>query len=47
MKKCKWTYDEDYNVHETDCGASFQIIEGTPKENNMKYCTYCGKEIKE
>jgi lipocalin len=43
---CLWTYDENHDYYETECEHAFCIIEGTPKDNDMKYCPYCGKEIK-
>ena len=33
-------------AYETECEHAFCIIEGTPKDNDIKYCPYCGKEIK-
>lgn len=42
---CTWTETED--CWETSCGEAFIICEGTPKENNMKFCPYCGRRIKE
>jgi hypothetical protein len=45
MKTCEWKYNEDYDCYDTDCGNSFSLDNGTPKENCMKYCPYCGKEI--
>jgi len=46
MKKpCVWTEDEGYWV--TSCGSEFVINEGTPKQNKMKYCCYCGGTILE
>lgn len=29
----------------TDCGESFDITEGTPTENHMRFCCYCGKPL--
>jgi hypothetical protein len=43
---CKWKDDGEGN-YETDCGGLFTITRGTPKENKMKYCCYCGKILKE
>lgn len=41
---CKWV--EDYNgTWETSCENAFEITEGTPDENGMKYCPYCGKKL--
>jgi len=44
-EKCKWTYDDDF--WDTDCGKAFTIMEGTPKDNEMKYCPYCGRQIEQ
>ena len=43
---CMWTYDENYDVWETECKNSFQLNAGTPEDNMMKFCPYCGKKIK-
>lgn len=40
-KPCTWQSDEDGNWH-TECGEIFVIIDGTPTENKMRYCPYCG-----
>lgn len=45
--RCKWRqasgeYDGEWD---TDCGHTFWICEGTPKENGMRVCTYCGKKL--
>lgn len=47
--KCKWTqYDkESTGMYETGCEHLFEINNGTPSENNMRYCCYCGKRIVE
>ena len=47
MNNCKWTYDDDYDKWDTQCDNAFVVYEGTPSENNFKYCPYCGKEISE
>lgn len=44
--KCTWQWDDE-GYWETECGNKYVILEGTPKENGMKYCTYCGREINE
>ena len=46
MAKCQWTQDED-GAYDTECGNKYEITNGTPKENRMKYCTYCGKQLDE
>ena len=45
-KPCKWTEDEDGNW-DAECGGKFVLIDGLPSENNMNYCPYCGKSLKE
>lgn len=45
--KCEWTYDEWHDCWETGCGNTFQFIDGTPKDNKMRFCPYCGKEIEQ
>ena len=42
--KCEWTLIDD-GTYETDCKEMFSISEGTPAENKMDYCCYCGKEL--
>jgi hypothetical protein len=44
-KTCKWTYDNDYDQWITSCDNAFVLMEGTPAENRMLYCPYCGKNI--
>ena len=45
---CEWRLcDEEANVYDTSCRNPHILIEGTPRENNYKYCPYCGKKIKE
>lgn len=47
-ESCEWhNYPETDNVWDTDCGQSFEIYEGTPTENGMGFCCYCGKPIHE
>lgn len=47
---CNWqrwdaVCGEDVNEWHTACGNDFTINEGTPKDNEMKFCCYCGKPI--
>jgi len=47
QKKCKWKQDAIYGYWETGCGKQAIVAEDTPKENDMNYCWYCGKELEE
>jgi len=41
---CAWTEDEDGNWH-TGCGQVFNLCMGTPDENKLRFCPYCGKAL--
>ena len=43
---CIWEQDENGNWF-TICGEVFVLEEGTPFENGMRYCCYCGKQLKD
>jgi len=47
QKLCRWTQDEDSGAYDTACGHKFMINEGTPAENGMQFCCYCGGALKE
>jgi hypothetical protein len=47
---CKWIETKDDYLdpmYETGCNHLAQLIEGTPEENQFKFCPFCGREIKE
>ena len=44
---CQWQNDCD-DTYSTECRNNFFFVdENGPKENNFKFCPFCGKEIKE
>jgi len=45
MDTCAWR--EDGSDWHTGCGDCFTLFDGTPAENDMTYCCYCGKKIEE
>lgn len=45
-KKCLWEEDED-GCWETTCKHNFLVNDGTPSDNSMVYCCFCGNEIEE
>lgn len=45
--KCEWISDDYEDGWSTSCGLIFIINDGTPEENHMKFCCYCGKEIEQ
>lgn len=46
---CKWCQDgdPDQDVWLTECGEGFCLSEGTPFEHGMRYCCYCGGDLRE
>lgn len=44
--KCKWEQDFEGNW-QTSCDNMFVLNDGTPEENEMKYCCYCGKKLEQ
>lgn len=45
--KCKWEYDDMHDYYDTECDEAFTCIEGDLKDNKIKFCPFCGKEINE
>ena len=49
---CEWVKEPEgvftyENSWITSCGDEFILTEDTPVGNGMKYCCYCGKELRE
>jgi len=42
--QCQWICTDDSSWI-TRCGNAFTIIEGTPEDNSMKFCCYCGGDL--
>ena len=38
---CRWVNDDD-GVWHSECGESWEFIEGGPVENRTRFCHYCG-----
>lgn len=46
--ECVWRIDGDEwdaEAYDTSCGNKYVIMNGTPADNNMKFCVYCGKKL--
>jgi len=44
---CEWG-EEDGGLSEyweTQCGNAFVLNDGTPKQNDMNFCPYCGGKL--
>jgi len=48
---CLWKQDgDDFDCTDewaTECGQRFIIMHGSPHENNMIFCCYCGGILRE
>ncbi len=44
-KRCEWYFDEIDGCWQTACKQAFVLNDGTPAENSMKYCCYCGGSL--
>ena len=42
VRLCEWTEDTNDGSWDAACGGKFCIENGTPADNNMTYCCYCG-----
>ena len=43
---CRWYQDEVGDGEWlTACGGAFCVLDGTPKENKMHWCCYCGGRV--
>ena len=42
---CSWLGEEYYDVWHTSCNNAWQFMEGGPRENHVKFCPFCGKQI--
>ena len=47
LDKCRWTYDDTHDKHDTGCGEAFTFNDGGPDDNGFFYCPYCGRRITE
>lgn len=46
MSECVWAQDhEDSDVWVARCGQYFTLNEGTPSDNSMKFCCFCGRSL--
>jgi hypothetical protein len=43
---CEWSIeDDDTNSWQSGCGHTFWFETGDPKENGLKFCAYCGRNL--
>lgn len=41
---CHWIYD-DLDVWITSCGQEFNLEDGSPTDNSIRFCPYCGNGV--
>lgn len=42
---CGWTEESEGIAWATGCGHLFDVNDGTPKQNGMNYCCFCGRSL--
>ena len=44
---CTWWQDgdSDSGMYQTSCRRYFDLNDGTPEDNKMRWCCYCGKRL--
>lgn len=44
---CRWLQDSD-GLWNASCGENryFELNDGTPRDNHMRYCCYCGGRLR-
>lgn len=42
--QCKWQYDEEEDIYNTECGEFFEEYNGISQAFDFFYCPFCGKE---
>jgi len=42
---CEWVPEEGESYWHTSCGDDFILVDGTPEENHIIYCHYCGGRV--
>ena len=50
ISPCAWTRSqewEDSDCWKTDCGNAWRLDDGTPSENHMSFCPFCGRKLEE
>jgi len=43
VRVCHWTENEE--AWSTSCDNYFIVLEGSPSQNEMRFCAYCGGEL--
>lgn len=46
-EKCRWREGWEGYGWESECGNVFAVFSGTPAENGMRFCPYCGRHLVE
>lgn len=45
--ECAWAQEPDGGPWQTSCGNEFELIDGTPRDNGIAYCCYCGGSLEQ
>lgn len=42
---CLWAEQEEGSYWQTGCDHAFTLMDGSPQDNGMKFCPYCGGHL--
>ena len=42
---CRWTLSASDSYWDTGCGHAFEFYDGSPPENDFRFCPYCGRAL--
>ena len=42
---CEWSTEENTDWWQSGCGEEWAIPNGTPQDNDMRFCPMCGKKL--
>lgn len=46
LSACHWRYDATHDKWDTECEQAHIFIAEGPKENDYKFCPYCGAQVR-
>jgi hypothetical protein len=44
-ESCAWRLNPFSYAWDTGCGNAFILDEGTPQQNSMNFCCFCGNQL--
>lgn len=45
QERCEWVWDDGDCFWQASCGGTWVFTDGSPEDNQVKFCQCCGKEV--